>query len=82
MRGSDEIDSIALNLDYVAANSGQTKEELSEYLGHPELVIYYNTMRFNNKEFGDASIIKESRLYNQHIDKRQANWMQTYISSH
>ena len=81
MRGSDEIDSVALNIDFVAA-LGQTREELSDYLGHPELILYYNTQRFDNSKFSSDSIVSESRIWNQHIDKRQANWMQTFLYSH
>ena len=49
IRGADEIDSIALNIDYTTCErvagsecAKKTKEDLQEYLGHPELIIMSN----------------------------------------
>ena len=42
----------------------------------------FNTERFVNTKFTDECIEKSSKIQTQHIDKRQANWAQTYIKSH
>ena len=49
IRGADEIDSIALNVDYTTCDrtlggkcAEKTLEELQKYLGHPELIIMAN----------------------------------------
>ena len=82
IRGNDEIDSIALNIDYTTCDRSQggkcaemTKEDLQKYLGHPELVIMSNQQRFDNLVYDDNTIISEALIWNQHIDKTQTNWM-------
>jgi hypothetical protein len=87
IRGADEIDSVILNIDYVRCdkNSGGkceklTLDKLRNYLDHPELVLMFNQQRFNKTEYVDDPIVKESIIWNQHIDKQQANWMSTYFS--
>jgi len=50
VRGQNEIDSIALNVDYMPCNStasdycapNMTLTDLKDYLSHPELVILSN----------------------------------------
>jgi len=49
IRGADEIDSIALNIDYTTCDRSKggacaqmTKRDLQNYLGHPELIIMSN----------------------------------------
>ena len=49
------MDSIGLNIDYVASQ-GQTRETLNDYLGHPELILYYNTMEFDTAVYDEGSI--------------------------
>lgn len=44
IQGHDEIDSIALNVDYIACRTCKgSQSSLQKYLNHPELVIMYNT---------------------------------------
>lgn len=51
-------------------------EELREYLGHPELAILYNSVRFDKLEFSDPDQLyaRSGSVYLQHIDKYRANW--------
>ena len=58
-----------------------TKEELQNYLGHPELIIMSNQQRFDNLVYDDNTIVSEATIWNQHIDKTQANWMRTSFDS-
>lgn len=69
IRGNDEIDSIALNVDYIAcqddgACKNLSKSDLHEYLNYPELVIIYNTQRFDNKIFNEDCVVNESKIWN------------------
>jgi hypothetical protein len=40
----------------------------------------FNQQRFDNAEYDDDPIVKESIIWNQHIDKHRPNWMSTYFS--
>lgn len=88
IRGADEIDSVALNIDFTPCDrvegsvcASRTLEELQTYLGHPEMVIMSNQQRFDNTIYTHETIISEAVIWNQHIDKRQANWMKTTYDS-
>lgn len=79
---------MALNVDFTNCErtpgsvcASKTLEELQAYLGHPELVIMSNQQRFDNMVYDSETIISESVIWNQHIDKSQANWMQTSFDS-
>lgn len=91
IRGQSEIDSVALNFDFVACTkngtvcvSDQTIEEMREALVYPELFIYYNDVMFDplNFESIDKAIQKRSLLWNSHVDKSRANWMKTLLKEH
>jgi hypothetical protein len=41
----------------------------------------YNQQRFDNTVWDEKAVVSESVIWNQHIDKSQANWMQTYFTS-
>jgi len=88
IRGADEIDSIALNVDYTTCDRSlggecakKTLDELKAYLGHPELIIMANQQRFDNTIYDDDTIINEAVVWNQHINKSQTNWMLTSFDS-
>lgn len=88
IRGADEIDSVALNVDYTRCNptpgsacESKTLEEVQAYLGHPELIIMSNQQRFDGTIYGHTTVVSEAVIWNQHIDKSQANWMQTTFDS-
>ena len=88
IRGADEIDSVALNIDYTTCDRSKggkcaemTKESLKDYLGHPELIIMYNQQRFDNSVYNDATIVNEAVIWNQHINKDQTNWMLTQYTT-
>lgn len=67
-----EIDSVALEIDFVPCrtqNEGhqcvnQTLEELKEFLGSPELVIYHNNQRFLSSVYSEDCIVSESIIWN------------------
>ena len=41
-------------------------EETKDYIGSPDLIIYYNEQRFDTFEFNhDKKIVKESKIKNQ-----------------
>ena len=43
IRGQDEIESIVLNINYMAAHDTiKTLDEIKAWLGHPELIVYSN----------------------------------------
>lgn len=86
IRGESEMDSLALNIDYIASpaltNQTQSPDECStplkdlrDYLVAPELVLLYNTEYFDNTRYDHGTIVKEARFWNQHVNTRQANWM-------
>lgn len=50
-------------------------------MGHPELVLYQNSQRFDDKIYDGDGIISESFIQTQHIDKTRANWMQIKVES-
>jgi hypothetical protein len=82
IRGHNEIDSVALNIDYIACRDcNKTKEDVTDYLGHPELVLMYNTQSLDTYVFSGEEdfILKESKIFNAHIDKSRANWLKTYF---
>jgi hypothetical protein len=83
IRGTNEIDSSNLNIDLKPCShdmcANDDLDSLKAYLGNPELVIYQNKQRFDSLVFSNDCIVKESKLWNQHIDLRQPNWMLTYI---
>jgi len=88
IRGTDEIDSVALNIDLTTCDRSlggecatRTKEDLKTYLGRPELIIFSNRQRFNNMDYTDDCIVSESVIWNQHVNKDQANWMQSFLNS-
>lgn len=88
IRGTDEIDSIALNIDFTTCDrtlggecAKKTLKDLQDYLGHPELIVMANQQRFDNTDWTHKSIVNEAVVWNQHIDKRQANWMLTFFNS-
>ena len=67
---------MALNVDFTNCErtpgsvcASKTLEELQAYLGHPELVIMSNQQRFDNMVYDSETIISESVIWNQHIDK-------------
>lgn len=78
IRGQNEIDSVSLNLDFVACTknssvckSDQTKSQLEEKLKHPELIILYNNFEYNIMNFDEGQAEKRfSTIWNSHIDKR------------
>ena len=57
------------------------RQGLLDYLGQPAFVMYQNTQRFDPKVFESSSIVSESFLWSQYVDKRQANWMQIQVQS-
>ena len=76
MRGVNEIDSVGLNIDFVPCNktksdacARQTLEGLKTFLGKPELIVFSNSERFDNSKYTDECIVKESTIWNQHINK-------------
>ena len=83
IRGQNEIDSVALNVDFMPCNStavdycdpNLSLESLQDYLDHPELIILTNQQRFDNSIMNDECIIDYSYIWNYHINKQQANWM-------
>jgi hypothetical protein len=90
IRGMDEIDSVSLNVDLMPCKpselnnytcSDQTLDQLKDYLGRPELIIYQNNQRFDSTVYDENCIVNESTIWNQHIDKRQPNWMLTYLNA-
>ena len=103
IRGSDEADSHALNIDFTTCDrvpgsvcAQDTLQGLQRYLTHPELVVMYNRQRFDESNFNrthigtpskenqdvyEDSVINESVIWNQHINKLQANWMQITFDS-
>lgn len=79
------MDSFALNIDYTTCQRSEgskcaedTLEGLRKYLTHPELVIMYNSQRFDEGNYGqpnkptnplypdvfEAPIINESVIWN------------------
>jgi hypothetical protein len=75
----DEIDSVSLNIDLMPCKPSeyndftcaeQTLDELKDYLGRPELIIYQNNQRFDSTVYNEKCIVSESMIWNQHIDKR------------
>lgn len=64
--GTDEIDSLALNFEYlVSPTTTLTQSELQQKMGHPELVILHNSQRFKSDRYKKKEfIINESKLWN------------------
>lgn len=56
-------------------------DEVQEYLKHPEYFLLYNYQRFEVGSFNKKDYIKnEAKILNMHVDKRQANWMNSFLS--
>jgi hypothetical protein len=54
IRGINELDSVAINFDFNACSDcGKSFEEIQDFLGYPELIIYSNSERFDNSIFSD-----------------------------
>ena len=77
IRGENNLDAVQINIDFYPCRPTKRKEcdeynyeDFKDYLGHPELVLYQNTQRFDEKVFTSDSIVSESFIWTQHIDKR------------
>ena len=104
LRGEDEIDSVALNIDFTTCDrtkGGQCARnsltDLQNYLSHPELVIIYNSQKFDkgildepnplslldprDHHHGKEAIVSEAVVWNRHINKMQANYMEVYYET-
>ena len=88
IRGSNEINGLQFNVDFIPCwpdpaigkkCKKQTLAELQEHLTHPELIILSNTQRLDLNKYNDEVLIYESKLYTQHVNKLQANWMQSLV---
>ena len=50
-----------------------------EYLGESHLMILSNQARFNNEAYGDESIVKESRIFDQIVNHRSPSWIRASV---
>lgn len=90
IRGNSEINGLQFNIDFRQCVPDdvtgkkckkQTLAQLQDHLTYPELVVLHNTQRIDLNLYDEAVLKKESKLFTQHVDKRQANWMQTFINN-
>lgn len=52
----------------------KTKQELIDYLGPSNLILYYNAPRFDEQKFDGTHIIKESVIHNMQFDNFKPNF--------
>jgi hypothetical protein len=56
-----------------------TLEKIKEYLGFPEIITLTNKQRVNTTELNERVVVKESRVWNSHIDLSQPTYIQNFV---
>jgi hypothetical protein len=82
IRGESSFDSVELQINLIACDSSQSNHsckfespsELKDWLGHPELVVIYNEVTFDNRYYKEEDYFsKKAKMISRHVDKRQNN---------
>ncbi len=83
IRGNSYMDYNALDIQLnpclpnVTANIclNNTLEKTKQYLGYPEIITFSNIQRVNTSEFNERVVVRESRVWNSHIDLSQPTYI-------
>ena len=52
-----------------------------DYIGPLDVVIYMNSERFDQQNFGESSIVKESVILHKQVDENSPSWISKKVST-
>ena len=58
----------------------KTQEQMIDYLGPAQLLMYFDHARFNQQEFNAASIKYESKILNRQFDYKKPNFFHSKVT--
>ena len=61
--------------DFIRDDCVADREKQIEYLGPLDLSVYFNSQNFNDKGYGEETIVKESHISHKQVDERAPNWV-------
>lgn len=84
------IEIVLVPCNYIHTHLGYTGDSIApecvadldaqlEYLGPIDVMLYHTEEHFQYDNYGEEAIVKKSYLFNQQVNEKIPNWINTYV---